>query len=361
MAHRRGKSWVATGYDRATTAKRHIGTFDTKKQATNAEADWQLRTRPTGRETCDEFAERWMRDFPRPSGSTRRTHHERTRRFAKDFEGVKLTDVDRRAARTWALAHPNDAPVVSTMFADALRDGLVEINPFAQLRLPRSRGRKDIVAITENDLVALADLVLDERMELAEFAPEYRAMILFAGFVGVRPGELYALRRDDIEGEHVTVSRSYSSHSRETTVPKNGRERVVTIPPVVIAALEDVPHHPSGLLFESPLGRPWTASQNHRYWTRLRLIANRPKMAFYELRHACASMLLERGVTPWDIAIQLGHTDGGQLVMERYGHPSEAGARARLLAAWESEIKPLRAISGAARAQEALERPPAGR
>jgi integrase len=53
-------------------------------------------------------------------------------------------------------------------------------------------------------------------------------------------------------------------------------------------------------------------------------------MAFYELRHAAASMLLECGVTPWDVAIQLGHTHGGQLVMERYGHPSEAGARARL-------------------------------
>jgi hypothetical protein len=43
------------------------------------------------------------------------------------------------------------------------------------------------------------------------------------------------------------------------------------------------------------------------------------------------SMLLERGATPWDVAQQLGHTDGGQLVMELYRHPSEAGARARLL------------------------------
>jgi integrase len=348
VAHRRGKRWIATGYDRATKAKRHIGTFDTKKEATNAEADWQLRTRPTGRETCDAFAERWMRDFPRPSASTRRTHTERTRRFAKDFEGVKLTDVDRREARTWAREHPNDAPVVSTMFADALRDGLVSVNPFAQLRLPRSRGRKDITALTEAEVTALADLALDPRMELDEFAPEYRAMILWAGFVGTRPGETFALRRDDIAGDHVTVSRSYSSHTHETTVPKNGRERTITIAPVVVAALEDVPHHSSGLLFETPTGCQWTASLHHRYWVKMRLLANRPKMAFYELRHAAASMLLERGVTPWDVAIQLGHTDGGQLVMERYGHPSEAGARARLLAAWEPEIKPLRAVSGVA-------------
>jgi hypothetical protein len=62
-------------------------------------------------------------------------------------------------------------------------------------------------------------------------------------------------------------------------------------------------------------------------------------------------MLLERGVTPWDVAIQLGHTDGGQLVMERYGHPSEAGARARLLAVWGEDVKPLRAVLGGTRAQ----------
>jgi integrase len=351
MAHKRGKRWVATGYDKSVKRKRHLGTFDTKKEATNAEADWRLRTHPTGDETCDQFADRWMRDYPRPSASTRRTHRERTRRFAKDFEGVKLPDVDKRRARTWARGHPNDAPVVATMFADAMRDGLVDRNPFAQLRLPRSRGRKDIIALTETEVIALADLALDPRMELKEFGPEYRAMVLWAGFVGTRPGETFALRRDDIGGEHVTISRSYSSHTHEIGPPKNGRERVVTIAPVVSQALEDAPAHPSGLLFETPTGCQWTASLHHRYWVKMRLLANRPRMAFYELRHACATMLLERGVTPWDVAIQLGHTDGGQLVMERYGHPSEAGARARLLQAWDVEIKPLRAVSGASRAQ----------
>ena len=113
-----------------------------------------------------------------------------------------------------------------------------------------------------------------------------------------------------------------------------------------------MPHHTSGLIFEPPTGKPWTASLHHHYWTRLRLLANRPGFDFYELRHASATMMIERGATPWDGAIQLGHVDGGQLVMSTYGHPSEAGARARLLALWGHEVKPLRAVSGAARAQE---------
>jgi integrase len=353
MAHRRGSRWVATGYDRATKLKRQLGTFDTKREAARVEADWKLRTRPTGRETCDQFAERWMRDYPRPRASTTRTHHERTRRFARDFAGVKLTDVDRPTARAWALKHPSDAPAVRAMFGDALRDGLVEINPFAQLRLPTSRGRKDIVALTEAELTALADLALDPRMELEDFGREYRAMVLWAGYVGTRPGETFALLRNDLSGEHVTISRSYSSHSRETTAPKNGRERIVTVPPVVTAALEDVPHHPSGLIFETPAGKQWTAVAQHHYWRRLRLLADRPGFDFYELRHCAATMLLERGATPWDVAVQLGHTDGGKLVMNTYGHPSEAGARSRLLALWGDEVKPLRSVSGEARAHEA--------
>ena len=37
----------------------------------------------------------------------------------------------------------------------------------------------------------------------------------------------------------------------------------------------------------------------------------------YELRHAAATMLLERGVSAADVAVQLGHTDGGALVLWR--------------------------------------------
>lgn len=86
------------------------------------------------------------------------------------------------------------------MLGDAMRDGLIDLNPFSELRLPGSRGRKDLVALTEPELVALADVALAREMELGEYGREYRAMILFSGYVGLRPGELFALRRDDING-----------------------------------------------------------------------------------------------------------------------------------------------------------------
>ncbi len=54
-----------------------------------------MKRRPSGRETCDDFAERWTRDYPRPRASTNKHNAERVKRFAEDFKGVKLAAVDR--------------------------------------------------------------------------------------------------------------------------------------------------------------------------------------------------------------------------------------------------------------------------
>ena len=61
---------------------------------------------------------------------------------------------------------------------------------------------------------------------------------------------------------------------------------------------------------------------DYYYWRLLRTEAGRPKMAFYELRHFCATHLLELEASHADVVVQLGHTDGGALVMSPYGHPS---------------------------------------
>jgi integrase len=353
MAHRRGKRWVASGYDRSVGRKRYVGTFDTKREAERAEAEWRVRSQPAGRETCGDFAQRWTRDYPRPRTSTNKHNAERVKRFAKDFRRVKLVDVDRPSARAWALKHQSNLAAVRAMFGDAMRDGLIPSNPFAELRLRGSKGRKDIAVLTEAQLHELADVALDRRMELGlDYGREYRAMILFSGYVGLRPGELFALRRDDVHGQLCRIERSLSS-TGETGPTKTGKSRSAIVPPPAQEALLEVPPHPSGLLFTSPADRMWTQSSHHRYWARLRLLADLPGWDFYALRHTAATLLLERGVTPWDVAVQLGHTDGGQLVMQLYGHPSEAGARARLLAAWDAQTGPTPLDGSGARREQA--------
>src|SRR3954452_12236261 len=52
-------------------------------------------------------------------------------------------------------------------------------------------------------------------------------------------------------------------------------------------------------------------------------------------RHSAATQQLEKGASHFAVSVQLGHEDGGALVMSRYGHPSKDVARAGLLAALE--------------------------
>ena len=75
------------------------------------------------------------------------------------------------------------------MFTDAIDDGVHPgPNPFANLRLEQPRGRKDLVALTEPEVHQLADLALDA---CGAFGLQFRAMILFAAYVGLRPGRAF--------------------------------------------------------------------------------------------------------------------------------------------------------------------------
>jgi integrase len=57
-----------------------------------------------------------------------------------------------------------------------------------------------------------------------------------------------------------------------------------------------------------------------------------PEARWHDLRHFHATWLLDRGASVLDVAIQLGHRDGGELVRRRYGHPSSDLALGRLAA-----------------------------
>ena len=61
-------------------------------------------------------------------------------------------------------------------------------------------------------------------------------------------------------------------------------------------------------------------------------------------QHFCATHVLELGLSPADVAIQLGHTAGGALVMSTYGHPSEDAARERLKRAFATNVSLFRSV-----------------
>lgn len=310
---------------------RWVGTFPTLREARAAERNAYGRPLVARNETCDAFAERWPEDYPRPSKTTQRTYRYALVAFREQFEGVRLAELDRPTARAWALGQPRkNVEAIRAMFSDAMRDGLVAHNPFSNLRMPTSRGRRDIDPLTEAELADLAEVA---RKVHGDYGSIFSAMITFAGYVGLRPGELFALRHEDIGVEDVRIRRSLSGVG-EITAPKNGRERSVILPPLARQAVESMPRRidvPE--VFSTKRARRFSKSQFAIYWHPVRAAFGQPRLHFYELRHSCATMLLERGLSASDVAWQLGHTDGGALVTSTYGHP-ERSARERLLAAF---------------------------
>ena len=69
-----------------------------------------------------------------------------------------------------------------------------------------------------------------------------------------------------------------------------------------------------------------------------RIEAGIPPIRFHDLRYFCATQLLEEGLDHFAVSVQLGHEDGGALVMARDRHPSKDAARERLLGPVENGV-----------------------
>ncbi|MHB1950223.1 MAG: tyrosine-type recombinase/integrase [Acidiferrobacteraceae bacterium] len=332
---RRGSRYGVKVWDAGRRGYRWVGTFETEREAQRAERDAMLRP---GRDrlSIEDWARIWLSDYSRPAPATRVTYRAAVKRIVADLGARDLDGVVRPEARSLAARWPRGVTrVARTMWADAVRDGIAGSNPWTNLRLETPRGRKDLDALTESEVRALAALA-----EIAHdsYGQEAAAVVLVLGFVGVRPGELCALRCADVDraGREMTVRWSLDSTGQEK-LPKNGKPRIVTVPPPALDAITQLPESLDGYLFHTRRGRRLSKGTLHYLWRPVvsawRAQGGRD-IDLYDLRHAAATHFLERGATPADVAVQLGHTDGGRLVQVLYGHPSEDRARDRLKMAY---------------------------
>jgi integrase len=338
--------WAAQIYDRAKGSPRQIGTFSTRKEARKAEQEAISRSTVGGAESIESFAARWPAEYPRPRASTNKHNAERVKAFAKEYGKRRIDSITSEEARSWGLAHHSQIYALRAMLNDARRDGIITTNPFTGLGIERTRGRRDLPSdwLTADDVNELAKTACSCH---GAYGAKMAAMVVFAAYTGVRPGELFALRLDDLGKDTINVRRSADSKTRTVGLTKNGRAREIVYPHVARDAIAKAPKFEGQeLVFPGLNGQQLWSSAFSWLWSPVRAAFGRPKMAFYELRHFAATHLLELGLSPADVAVQLGHTDGGALVMSTYGHPSERAARARILTALDGhdqgELAPLR-------------------
>lgn len=338
---RRGNSIGVLVYDPTVKGKVWVGTCYTEEAAKTLEARESARRKlKVPRETCDAFARRWTYDYPRPAYNTNETRRYALKRFIRDFEGVPLHGISRPRARAWALEQPEGTTdAVRVMFNDALNDGLVPENPFANLRRPRSRGRRDLEVIKEDEIALLpaaAEKALGEYGRLV-FGP----MLVFYTYLLIRPAELYFIERSDVLWDTDEVLILDADNGRhEPKAPKNGLKRRVILPPPASEAARQVPPRLDiPWLFYSKTGRQLSKSRVYDYWSKVRVAFGKPEMEFYELCHAgCSHYVNELELDAGDVAVQKGHQDGGRRIRTLYGHPEEKRARERMQAAFRDRL-----------------------
>ena len=170
-------------------------------------------------------------------------------------------------------------------------------------------------------------LTPDQLAQLAETVdPRYRALILTAGYSGLRAGELSALKVDRVlflrRRLAVVAAHSEVSGRLVTKSTKTRRRREVPIPGSLVEILaEHVARYPSpdGFVFTAAEGGPIRHRNFYRRHYKPAVIAAElpVDLRFHDLRHTAAAILIEQGCNEKQLSTFLGDTSRA---IERYKH-----------------------------------------
>jgi integrase len=316
------------------------GSFRTKALAERKLVELEARVHrgqwidPTDRTTVAEYARRWAASRPHRPTTAARVN----RNITRQIEGTSL------GARRLAAVRPSDvqawvagltasglAPstvrlavrLLGSIYTAAVLDHLVPTSPVVRIALPRADVQR-IVPLTVAQVRALADAM----------PARNRAMVFAQAGLGLRVGELLALRVQDVDflRRTVRVEHQLERHTRARVEPKTPRSRrTIPLPAMVAnelaAQISAFPPGPDGSLFTGVNGRPYDHSV---YGTRIfgqvaAKLAGVKGSTFpagtttHDLRHHYASILLAAGESVVAVAERLGH-ETAALVLSTYGH-----------------------------------------
>lgn len=281
-----------------------------------------------GRETVEQYAERWMAaQVWRPS-SRDRVSHVVASRIVPRFGTMPLLSVRRSDVQGWVAAMTDElAPstvesyyrVLAAVMRSAVRDKVIAQSPCEAIALPRRGAGKG----------ALVPLTVEQVQALAEAVPEcYRALIIAQAGLGLRQGEACGLTVDRIDFLRRTVT-----IDRQLVTPKAGdvelgpvktdaSNRTIPLPRSVAETLAEhlalFPIGGAGFVFTSSTGAPIRRSTYSDVFRRAARDVG-VKASSHDLRHHCASLLIRSGLSVKAVQRYLGHATAAE-TLDTYGH-----------------------------------------
>lgn len=274
------------------------------------------------------------------SGIERRTRHEYLGILNNDIKpalgaiplgALSRDDISKwvekmRAAGASGKTIANKHGLLSAALNAAVRAGHISANPAAGIRLPRTE-RQEMRFLSHEEFATL----------IAAVTEPWRPMVRFLVASGGRPAEVMALRPADVNRADSTVriSRAWKRGpgGYQLGAPKTDRGvRTINLPATVLDELD----YTGEWLFTNP-GRGRRAQggpvrlPNFRvnvWWPaveRAKLTPPNPRV--YDLRHTCASWMIQAGIPLPVIQQHLGH-ESIEVTVGVYGHLDRRNAQA---------------------------------
>ena len=183
----------------------------------------------------------------------------------------------------------------------AIRGGLIAENPARVFHYPKPK------KVNANVLTpAEVEDYLDAAHRL-----DYLPMFLLALTAGLRQGELIALKWSDLDAKvrTLTISESRAVERRELVEYEGGTRTVSLTQEVVELLRTEHARHPSNpLMFMHPATqKPYSPQMVRRLHNEIIQEAGLDHIRFADLRHTCAVLSLQNGMSAKEVAQMLGH------------------------------------------------------
>lgn len=231
-----------------------------------------------------------------------------------------------RGLSTTTVRH--HAMILHRVLEHAVKWGLLARNPADAVSPPKMR-HTEMKILQQSDI----EVVLAETQKTPYYALYFTALM-----TGMRLSELLGLRWSDVNLPLAELSVNRAMHRLQNheviyRTPKTEKSRrVVALSPVTCKVLRDHWESQAGLrahfntsvrdidlVFSELNGRPYIPHTISQAWRRIVRRLDLKGVRFHDLRHTCASMLLQQGVHPKIVQERLGHSSIS-ITLDLYSH-----------------------------------------
>lgn len=324
----------------APTTYADVGLAETWLNDERRKIELGIWTSPREREaasvTLEDYGRDWL-EHHKIRDSTRSLYRDRLEDHVFPYLGNRrlssLTTADLRGWYRERVGNASESSIgnaytaLSSMLSSALEDEVIDRNPCTL------RGVRSTAAKIQTRAMSPREL----RLTAEAMRPDYEALVLIAGWCGLRWGEVVGLRRRDIDlidgvlsvYEAVSVTRvrrqrdgtrAGQAHKKANFVRGDvktaGSRRPVDVPPHIIPAIKRhidtyVDSNVNALLFTAVRSkdRPVSGSTFHTWFKAALSKADVPEMRVHDLRHTAATLAMQTGqASGFDVMSRLGHT-----------------------------------------------------